>query len=354
MVFSTIFKNRNIAIISMLGFLALTLGVSVISGLAKLPNYITHIKERKKEKGLRALLETQGPTVNKKIDNLTNVYLSDSEFTKYFGEGNTAQGYVKQGNGKINAKTFINLESETCPILDYLRDVTDDIEATIAAGATPSIDDYREFTIPRIMSGASMYSSINNDSLTPGLINTEVSESIDKLLGQYIANGIIEKRLLNPALPASATNFDVYLLNPEFNDDRTNKRYAVESGVVKFLGCLDKNYSSFENGQIITMPLFTDNTMKITNDEKFNKDVLEKVLLNSESARLTNGSVITKAAGGWKEVIDSFVNRDILLAPEQYVNYTNLLEKYRAEEEDKKKKANQLALAQGNRAPVSA
>ncbi|MFA5303972.1 MAG: hypothetical protein WC393_05580 [Candidatus Nanoarchaeia archaeon] len=349
----------------MLALTALILGASAFSYLAKISTYVAQKKEKKKEKRLETILSHQGSVENVSVANLKNVYLTNSEFIKYFEKGSKAQGYAKQGSGKTNAKTFINLDSETCPILDYMMDVADEIKSSLAAGANPTEADLRYFTIENIKRGASLYSSVNNDSLTPGLINSEVDDAADKLLGQYIANGLVEKRLLTPgSAHHAATNPYIYILNSDSNElvkdgkIRLNKRYGVESGAVKFLGSLDKNYSEFADGKITVMPTSKDCIMRITNDEEFNKEVLEKVLLKSETAMLKDGSVIAKdAANGWKPVIDSFVNHELLLAPEQYINYKHFEEKYYAElkdEEDKKKKANKLALAQRNQALVSA
>ncbi|MFA5333465.1 MAG: hypothetical protein WC376_03140 [Candidatus Nanoarchaeia archaeon] len=363
----------------MFALTALIIGVSALSSLTKIPDYIAQKKEKKKEKQLETILSHQG-SVENVAANVENVYLTNSEFVKYFGNGSKAQGYVKQGSGKTNAKTFINLDSETCPILEYMVDMADEINSSLAPGANPTEADLRYFTIENIKLGASTYSSISNDSMTPGLINSEVDDAADKLLGQYIANGLVEKRLLIPgAAPNAATNPHIYIINPDFGDLRTNKRYAVESGAVKFLGSLDKNYSNFAGGKITVMPTSKDCTMRITNDEKFNKEVLEKVLLNSETSMLNNGTILEKhteeekkkyARGEytgeekkkyeekiWKPVIESFVNHELLLAPEQYINYKHFEEKYYAElkdEEDKKKKANKSALAQRTQAPVSA
>jgi hypothetical protein len=336
----------------MLALTALTLALFGMSTISNVPKLIKLNKEKKQEKMLENILSKQGSAENVKKDNLENVYLNNLEFEKYFGQGSTAQGYVKQGSGKTNVKTFINLNSQTCPLLDYMIDMTEEITSSLAPNTNPTQEDLKYFTLDNIKLGAKTYSAISNDSLTPELVDTEASLAAGKLLGQYVASGLVEKRLLDPNLPLDAnTNPEIFIINPDMNDLRTIKRYAVESGVVTFLGCLDKNYSSFENGKMTIMPTNESYVMKITNDEKLNKEVLEKVLLNCESAMLTDGLVIKKDANGWKPVIDSFVNQSIILAPEQYVNYVNIRQKYESEEEEKK---SQLALAQRNGTPVVA
>jgi hypothetical protein len=343
----------------MLSLMALFGVVSLVSAI---PKYMTQRKIKNENKKLEAILSKQGNTENTKTDGVENIYLNNSEFSKYFGKGNSAQGYVKQSSGKTIAKNFINLNSQICPILDYMQGMA----TYVNSGATLTEDDLKCFTIEKIKEGAKAYSAISNDSLTPGLID---SETEGKILSNYISLGIVEKRLLNPNSATSDANPSIYLLNPDskelIKDGKLmlNKRYAVESGAIKFLGSLDRNYSSFENGKITIMPFDEKHKMKITNDENYNSSVLEKVLLNTNSLMLENGTLLQRSTEnnapkhGW-EVLDSFVNQDIMLAPEQYINYNNQHKNYenlkKKEEEDKKKKTNQQALAQRNRVPVSA
>ena len=105
----------------MIALAALAAFSLVIPSVLNAPKLIAQRKEKKQEKKLENILSMQGTADNAKKD-VNNAYLTNSEFTKYFGPGNTSQGYAKQGSGKTNAKTYVNLESENCPILDYMMD----------------------------------------------------------------------------------------------------------------------------------------------------------------------------------------------------------------------------------------
>jgi len=327
----------------MLAILAATvLGSLVGSLIVNGPKYKDMYVQKKKDKELENILSREGTADNVHVDNLENVYLSDAEFSKYFGEGHSAKGYIKKDSGVTSVKTFINLDSgeETCPIIDYLNRETDRINGLLAPNAVPSAAQLDGFTLEKIKDRAKAYAASTNDSLTPGLIDTNVSEAAGTLLAHYINIGLIKKRLANPAAIAGAANPYVYILNPAFKNWSGNKRYAVEAGAVKWLGNLDKNYSSYAAGKIVVMP--ADKwAMQVTKDgekDGFNEKVLEKVLLNSENALLDDGTLIAKGTS-WNETLSSYVGRNIVLGPGQYVNYMMLSEKF-AEEEDKKKKKN--------------
>ncbi|MDD5054397.1 MAG: hypothetical protein PHG04_03410 [Candidatus Nanoarchaeia archaeon] len=308
----------------MIGVIACTL--FAYYGMKYFPKLEKAFKEKKKNNALEKILSSEGGVCeNNHVNGLSNVYLSKNEFEKYFGNKKSADAYIKT-NGKTRHAKFVNFESENCPVLEYLHEMSD-IFVSQANNSQLNPLWANCFLLDNIMLGAKGISGADNNSFTPELIHGKIGELMD----YYIKSGIVEKIKIDSGQSAK----EIYLLSPLSADFRINKRYAVESGGLTWLGRLDNNYSSADESEFSVLGLNQDRSIEISSDKEFNEKVLAPVLTNAENAILQSGGLLAKAGDEkWENVLKNFAGEKIMLTSEQYVNFVRLEDIYLSETEN--------------------
>lgn len=300
-----------------------------------LPSMIGKVKEYKRQKNIKNLLSMEGHSDNSKIEGLQKVYLPADSFEKYFGNQESAKGYVRE-NVKVHAKNFEKFGETSCPILKYMHD--SEIRINNSLGGILNAAALDNFTLDRIKAGAKVVSANSNASLENSLIDANVSENANSLISKYIEEGIIERRCKNPALDHhAAANPHIYLINPNAGLEKIDgKRYAVDDGSIRWLGDLNKSYSEFDSENLAIMPLLENESIKISDDKKFKDILLGKVLMNAKSVFIKDGDgTLENIAldGSWQNTLSPLMGKKVMLSPTQSINYELLCEKDDAEKE---------------------